>query len=178
MSEIPTLKSHASGRWISILHALAPQLSQACEHLGQHVPCPVHGGTDGFRLFKDVEQTGGGICNTCGAFADGFALLEWVTGWTFPEAKDAVKHFLGIGEGYNPPKRITPKPLPEKDWTVERQRLQIIWEATIPDNGRIKEYLDSRGLTVEVPPTLRLHPSLGSYNEGLEGYFQAMVARI
>ena len=65
----------AAGRWTEILEAVAPALEPALRRPGRHVPCPVHGGKDGFRLFRDVAQTGGGICNTCGAFHDGFAVL-------------------------------------------------------------------------------------------------------
>jgi phage/plasmid primase-like uncharacterized protein len=77
------IKAAADGKWDSILSALAPSLAEALQKLGKHVACPVHGGTDGFRLFKDVAQTGGGICNTCGAHRDGLALLSWVNGWSF-----------------------------------------------------------------------------------------------
>lgn len=180
MSDISDLKYKATGQWISILHALASQLAQACERPGRHVPCPVHGGKDGFRLFKDVEQTGGGICNTCGSFSDGFDLLMWISGWKFPEAVDAVKGFLGMSEGVLPPSKTirTPAPTPGKDWSVERDRLKLIWKATILDNGRIRQYLESRGLSVEVPPTLRLYPSLRYYHQGPEVHYLTMVARI
>ncbi|MGB5675668.1 MAG: primase-helicase zinc-binding domain-containing protein, partial [Gemmatimonadota bacterium] len=72
------VRAHAADRWIEILGAVAPALEPALSHPGRHVPCPVHGGKDGFRLFRDVDRTGGGVCNTCGSFHDGFALLMWV----------------------------------------------------------------------------------------------------
>ena len=53
------------GRWLDIFRAFAPALDDACLRVGRHVPCPVHGGKDGFRLFEDAAETGGGICNTC-----------------------------------------------------------------------------------------------------------------
>ena len=81
--ETQQVKEDARGRWERVLLALAPPLKAALERTGKHVPCPVHGGRDGFRLFRDVADTGGGICNTCGSFANGFALLMWINGWDF-----------------------------------------------------------------------------------------------
>ena len=65
------IRDLAHGQWLFILERLCPELGPAIARLGRHVPCPVHGGKDGFRLFKDAQQTGGGICNSCGAKADG-----------------------------------------------------------------------------------------------------------
>ena len=83
MIEAKDIKQQANGYWGDITLALAPQLAQASDNIGKHVPCPIHGGKDGFRLFKDFKATGGGICNTCGEFTDGYALLQWLNGWDF-----------------------------------------------------------------------------------------------
>lgn len=80
------LAQSARGRWSEILSVLAPELDQAIDqHMSRtpHVPCPNHGGKDGFRLFsggggRGFNDTGGGVCNTCGPFSDGFRLLTWV----------------------------------------------------------------------------------------------------
>ncbi|KXS30453.1 MAG: P4 alpha zinc-binding domain protein, partial [Candidatus Gallionella acididurans] len=77
MMKAKELKQLASGRWESIVASLAPQLAQAIERLPHHVPCPVHGGVDGFRLFRDFDETGGGVCNTCGIQHDGHTLIMW-----------------------------------------------------------------------------------------------------
>lgn len=50
--DIKTVKAAAEGRWDAIFSVLAPKLAPAQERAGRHVPCPVHGGTDGFRLFS------------------------------------------------------------------------------------------------------------------------------
>lgn len=55
-----------------------PELSEAIKKAPNHVPCPVHGGKDGFRLFENWRETGGGVCNTCGAFPTGYRLLKWL----------------------------------------------------------------------------------------------------
>lgn len=41
------------GNWDAVLAGLAPELAAALSRKGRHVPCPVHGGRDGFRLFRD-----------------------------------------------------------------------------------------------------------------------------
>ena len=94
--DVRVVKQEARGLWEGVLSALAPGLQPALQKVGRHVPCPVHGGKDGFRLFKNVKETGGGICNTCGGFDDGIALLQWYNEWTFPEAVDAVATALGL----------------------------------------------------------------------------------
>lgn len=87
---------YADGQWIRILSYLAPQLSQALEKPGKHVPHPLLGGRDGFRVFKDVDETGGGVSNRDGVFSDGIALLMWLHNWSFGETLDRIGDFLGI----------------------------------------------------------------------------------
>lgn len=99
MYDKKSVKTAAVGRWDQIFHALAPALDEAQKTPGKHVPCPVHGGRNGFRLFPRYDQTGAGICNTCGAFTDGFAVLCWINGWSFPQAVNAVGNFLRLTPG-------------------------------------------------------------------------------
>lgn len=90
------LKETAKGRWREIFSVLAPELEEAdgvFESRQMHVPCPGHGGTDGFRLYKDVNETGGGVCNTCGPMADGFRMLAWLL---------AVRENEGTPKDYDP----------------------------------------------------------------------------
>ena len=91
------VRERAAGRWIDMLAALAPALVPALSRPGRHVPCPVHGGTRGFRLFRDVDDTGGGVCNTCGTFPDGFALLMWFGIQTAHAAPDQFGLILAGG---------------------------------------------------------------------------------
>lgn len=95
--ELSVVKNSAQGRWREIFSVLAPQLSKAMEQPGRHVPCPVHGGTDGFRLFPDFEESGGGVSNSEGPKASGIALLMWVNGWSFKETLARVGEFLNLG---------------------------------------------------------------------------------
>lgn len=90
------VKLAAQGRWSEIFHHLAPTLKDALARPGRHVACPVHGGENGFRLFRQFNLKGDCICNTCGARTDGFATLCWVNGWTFDETVQRVGEFLGM----------------------------------------------------------------------------------
>ena len=89
------IRQHAEGYWFEILEELAPGLIPAIEAHPNHVPCPVHGGVDGFRLFDDAEETGGGICNTCGGFSNGFKILSWINNWTTWDSFYQVGLYLG-----------------------------------------------------------------------------------
>jgi hypothetical protein len=90
------VRSLAEGRWDAVFSALAPQLQNAMDHAGHHVACPVHGGTDGFRLFPNYREKGAGVCNTCGLFNSGFDLLQWCNHWTFSETVQHVGEALGL----------------------------------------------------------------------------------
>lgn len=124
-----TLKDRLKGKGLAALQLLAPELEDAIAAFDgdnpinpglKHVPCPVHGGTDGFRLFDDVEDSGGGICNTCGPFADAQRLLGWLYAYrehgAIPSdfsvtelqnryivaARDELWHFVKTGKALNP----------------------------------------------------------------------------
>jgi phage/plasmid primase-like uncharacterized protein len=183
----------AVGQWTEILEAVAPSLEPALRRPGWHVPCPVHGGKDGFRLFRDVEQTGGGVCNTCGAFHDGFALLMWVNQWSFPEALRAVTHELGIAhDGVCAPRRArTSSPRPKaQDRESAIEALNRVWQQALDPADRragpLRAYLAYRGLSgVNLDgEVVRFHPELGYWecNEQNEpklvGRFPAMVALV
>lgn len=96
-----TVREAAEGNWLYILSALAPQIEPALKKAGRHVSCPIHGGKDGFRLFKDAPLTGGGVCNTCGKFHDGFKLLMQLNGWGFRDCLTEVAEYLGVEKEEN-----------------------------------------------------------------------------
>ena len=50
------VRNAARGRWGEVLLRLAPSLRDAIARPGRHVPCPVHGGTNGFRMYRDFED--------------------------------------------------------------------------------------------------------------------------
>lgn len=105
-----TVRAAANGNWLFILAALAPHLEPALRKPGRHVGCPIHGGRDGFRLFKDVHETGGGVCNTCGARHDGFELLMWVNNLDFKQCLEEVGEYLGVEKDSNQAQKPTAAP--------------------------------------------------------------------
>lgn len=94
--DVHVVRAAAAGHWDYVFQSLAPVLNDAAERAGHHVPCPIHGGKDGFRLFPNFAENGSGICNTCGQKRDGFALLSWVNGWSFRETLENVARVLGL----------------------------------------------------------------------------------
>lgn len=94
--DVHVVRAAAAGHWDYVFHSLAPVLNDAAERAGHHVPCPIHGGKDGFRLFPNFAENGSGICNTCGQKRDGFALLSWVNGWSFRETLENVARVIGL----------------------------------------------------------------------------------
>ena len=192
------VRAAARGRWAAVLQALAPELDAALAKPGRHVGCPVHGGRNGFRLFKDVDTSGGGICNTCGASPDGFSLLQWLKGWNFPEALVAVDAALGgvatVGPGTAASKLVLPlkaaKAVPRKaepDGGQIRRRLEDTWaQSKHWQDARsrpLRDYLARRGLEsgiLEGIDAIRFHAGLSYLDE--DGHyvdtFPAMLARV
>ncbi len=188
--EAATVRDHARGQWIGILGRLAPTLEQALARPGRHVPCPVHGGRDGFRVFRDVDRTGSGICNTCGSLRDGFALLMWANDWGFREALEAVAGDLRLDAGgtWTAPKprpKTAPAPMPCQDADGAEAALRRVWSQTLdptdPQAVPLQRYLLRRGIDAEPDPrVVRFHPGLGYYDqEGRRiGTYPAIVARV
>jgi hypothetical protein len=133
------LKRKLSGRWVQALCALAPCLTEAAEKAGRNVTCPVTGSKGGFRLFKDVNFTGGGCKQSLRVFPEGIDLLMWVNDWSFKKTFDELETWLG--EGSVNVGRITipivqPKPADEK-WL--RDWLNSMWTGALP-LSHIKAY--------------------------------------
>ena len=176
-----TIKNFCAGLWFKIILSLASHLSGILERGRRHGPCPLCGGKDRARCHNDFEDTGGIFCNQCGGGADGFAVLMWANGWTFPEALEAVKSYLGLGNGQIPIARpVSPKTkqIPAKNWDDDLRRMEAVWGKATQDSGRIAEYLEYRGLLISVPDTLRLHPNLYYYEQGRTDSYPCMIAEI
>ena len=176
--EAREIKQLAAGRWESIVASLAPQLGHAIERLPRHVPCPVHGGVDGFRLFKDFGETGGGVCNTCGIVHDGYSLLMWANGWDFKTTHRVLNELL-LGSNanqYRPlatPRRIVKKE--EMDVESIRERLNHVWKQSVslsePGARPARMYFANRGIGLIDyrkidSDMIRFVPSLEYYEEG------------
>ncbi len=178
----------ARGRWLAILGDLCPELEAVLAKPGRHHACPVHGGRDGFRLFRDADISGGGICNSCGAKPDGFALLMWLRNWSFPAALAAVAQVLGSGSNSGPLSARPPVRNNDLNPQGKDQRIKALlrhtwtaaspWDA--PESAPLRTYLRHRGLDPEAlggQLPLRFHPSLPYLEDGVcLGRYPAMLA--
>lgn len=182
------VRNAAHGRWIEILTALAPELDAALSKPGRHVSCPVHGGKNGFRLFKDADWLGGGVCNTCGSFHDGFALLRWLKCVDFPTIVEMVNEIV-LGGSVIQPRRLARKPIqpaPPPDESI-RVRLNATWGQAFPHispkASLMWTYFQNRGINLSVKESvnnLRLHPGLKSFDEDgkYEGTYPCILALV
>lgn len=180
------LEAAASGRWQDIIQALSCVDMSTAIATKKHVRCHRdHGRTkQQFRVFPDFDRKGGGICNSCGAFPNGFLLLTYLNGWDLKQAVKEVAHYLkGNGQLGTPCKLPPPKP---KTWEVSEKKLKTlrrIWQGTKRLGGSLGEkYLRNRGVTCDIPDEaeIRFHPRLGYWNEDgkFEGYHPGIVSLI
>lgn len=177
------VKHDARGRWEQVLSGLAPALEDAVDRRGKHVPCPVHGGRDGFRVFPDVDETGGGVCNTCGYFADGFSLLMWINSWDFSRTVREVAEHLGSEPAKSVRRELSQASGLTSDDATRREHLNRTWRESLPlthpEAEPARLYLARRGLSVCVPESLRFHPALGYYADNhLVARYPAIVGQV
>lgn len=114
---VDDVKLAARGQWSAILQQLG---GLTAEQLNphKHQPCPRCNGTDRFRAFPDVAETGGVICSKCHpAGGDGLATLQWLTGKTFREVLGEVAEFVHIA-----PRAATSSPPPSIIETVAKAK--------------------------------------------------------
>jgi len=159
---------NAKGKWDGILAELAPELIPFIENRN-HGPCPHHGGKNGFRLFND--GTGGGICNTCGSFSDGFNLLQWIRGWDFKTTANEIDKIVNTVE------TTKPRTSNNKNKVALLKRISA-GSIKITPSCPAGLYLINRGLSV-IPDELSYHPGVNYYNNGkLVAKYPAMLAPI
>ena len=171
---ISSLKRMAFGRWGLILSCYAPKLSPTIQRGSRHGPCDKCGGKDRASCFNDFQETGGIHCNKsdCRGGSDGFAVLMWANDWTFPEALKAVQEHLNV----NTDIPYSPSKTDAKNWSGELKKLDQVWNESKPNSARLEKYFDSRGLSIDIPLTLRLHPNQYHFATGKD--YPAMVAMI
>ncbi|MCA6065452.1 DUF7146 domain-containing protein [Thalassolituus marinus] len=188
----------ASGRWIEILRALAPGVSDAADNLGKHVTCPLHGGERDFRFHKDKgPETGLSHC-TCGT-RDGYQLLRDLNNWSFIEAKEAVADYLGIAQ--DDPKHRAELARKAKEERLQRESIRRakaereaeevarcrngLWERSYSIQSKkaalARRYLMGRGLTPDVVTNhVRFHPGVPVRDEdgAIVAFAPAIIARV
>ncbi|THD11656.1 DUF7146 domain-containing protein [Metallibacterium scheffleri] len=202
--DVTTVRRRAEGRWEEIYARLAPELEAAVRVKGRHVPCPVHGGKDGFRLHRTATN-GLGVCNTCREFAgkylDGFAVLMWLRGWRFPQMLEAVASIVApevLREGqtaYAPPvSRVEPRVKAKTNEDLQKDldavaKMRRVWDGGVPvwhpSAALAWRYLESRGLQQPtrddgIDGALRFIPELEWWDSetGECDVFPAIVARV
>ncbi|KZL24265.1 Zinc-binding domain of primase-helicase [Pseudovibrio sp. Ad37] len=157
------VQEKAAGKWGQIASDLAPDLQPALDANHRHVPCPIHGGTDGFRLFPRFDDSGAAICNTCGCFSK-FKLLMEVNKWDFSKtvnevgaligasAVDGRKHPTSNSRAFKatPVTKQAPKPN-NKSIADYRRKLDYFWGLGVSVGHQsaepLRKYWQSRGLS-------------------------------
>lgn len=178
------MKRRMQGRWLSAFNALAPALSQAVSQVGQNVPCPISGGTDGFRLFKDANFTGGGVKQSERVIPEGIDMLMWVNNWSFPEAYDALLEWLD-GNSVQPGPIYLPDTKP-MDETALRAWLNRIWREALPLDHTLsypaRAYFSYRRVlrSASAARDIRFHPNLNYKGKGgiLLGTYPAIICLV
>jgi phage/plasmid primase-like uncharacterized protein len=178
------VKQKASGNWDSIIVKLAPSLASALERPGTHVDCPMHGGKMDFRVFRNVADTGGGVC-TCGTYPDGFSLIGAANDWSFKDALAEVGRLILGDKSVLTPRAVQPrKHDTAKEDLAIRQGLSALWQGSIAPHASAAEpfrrYLSGRGLKwPQNIQGIRFHPSLAYYQDGiLKGRHPGFIALV
>lgn len=179
LNKSDVVRNAARGRWLEVITTLVPDFKDAANNVGHHVPCPVYGGTDGFRFFEDANETGGGVSNQHGVMPNGFEVLMWALQEQFGYVLNEVAEVLDLKDGWakkahsvvrvnngdNYERKIDPKTL-EKN----RYKLREAWKNAFPLNHPKSElarkYLATRSLDIgkldldEMSKAMRFNPSM------------------
>lgn len=168
--DVDSVKKQASGSWFEILPLLDARLSDAVARAGKHVPCPSHGGKDGFRLYPN-DLNGGAACNTCGTFADGFAVIQWLRGCNFYESLQLVAELLNNG--------IVPVPAGNAPTNQNRANERgngymgamkyLLDTSSRTPNSAARAYYERRGIAKTsdfITNSLKYHDSADVYHNG------------
>lgn len=166
------VKSQARGRWLEILPALDSRLTEACERVGVHVPCPLGTGSrDGFRLESSSSLDGHAFHNQVDnrILSDGFGVLAWLNNWSFYESLSAVNKYLNDGINNAPVERV--RPSDESARLLRRQKAvkRILDDATSTPNEATRKYLHNRGLDAAISirsPSLLHHAGVTIQHQG------------
>lgn len=195
-TKVSAVKQAARGRWHEIFKALTSKLDDAIDSCPNHVPCPLGtGNTDGFRLFKDSNETGGGASNQEGVFTGGFDLLIWLLDKNFSYVLNEVADYLGLsgnewkGQIESPkpviaPTRVDPQALKKCRYALRKAWMNAV-DLTTPEAKIARKYLHSRGLDLTkldlhgLSKTMRFNPALELYEKRkYVGKFPALVTLV
>lgn len=176
------VKFKAAGMWDTIIEKLAPSISSALDHPGLvHIDCPMHGGSGDFRVYRDVVDSGGGVC-TCGNWPDGIALIGAVNDWTFKDSLSEIgRLILGEKPELKPIYRAVRKRDTAREDAAIRRGLVNLWNGGISMKSAEARaawmYLVSRGLKIPRDmQNVRFHPAMPYYEKGkVVGYYPGIM---
>ena len=134
--------------------------------------CPFHSEQTGsFTVYPDQHFH----CFGCNVHGDCIDFVREVRGLEFG---DAVQWILGSDPNRTGPKKVLkPKPTPTRDAQRNQQAALAIWRnAQRPVNTPVETYLRSRGIILDIPPSIRYAPDLK--HGPTEMLMPAMVAAI
>lgn len=179
------VKMRAHGMWDRIIQELAPSISAALDHPGLvHIDCPIHGGAGDFRVFRDVADTGGGVC-TCGCWPDGIELIRTVNDWSFKEALGEIGRWvLGDKPSLAPIQRQQRIRDPRREDASIAHGLKVLWAGGSPVHevtaGPFLRYLANRGLSFpDDMRSVRFHPAIPYYEKRkLIGKYPGLIAAV
>jgi len=135
-------------------------------------------------LFNDFGETGGGICNTCGPFPNGFLLIAFFNGWSYDESKIAIEKYLDANP--IPTSKIQPLYLTQVTTKIDVEKwkskateiLDACIELTDPEAMVGRQYLSNRGVDV-YSDVLRFDPNHAYYDPVLPpSYHPALIAPV
>ena len=143
LPDVELVRQAAAARWSEILSHLGRVDLAILD--GKHHPCPKCGGDDRFRMID--SKVGALLCNQCFSTknGDGFAALQWLSGWDFKEALTQLAEYLGV-KVENKKSADPAKDLEWLDWSDElvanwcRTKPPIKPEAVKLAGGRLAKY--------------------------------------
>jgi hypothetical protein len=151
--DLEDVRARAKGQWVRIL-SRSTGISESILD-GEHHACPKGHGKDCFR-FSDMDGNGSIFCSKChdGKQGDGFGVISWMTGQSFPEAIETVAEIVGsmpAAPAASPPqpKADPAKNLVFQEWCEETDAILVSWcekkrpvhpEAVKAVRGRIARY--------------------------------------
>jgi len=175
------VKAQARGQWGVVISSLYPSFAKAIQAKGREVA--YESGMWG-RIYRDFEQTGGGVIGT-ETFGDGFALLKELCGYaSFSEMVNDVAAELGLSSASDTWEKKQSRERSYKERALReaakvaafnevnnkkiRARHRAICESSkvVASGDPVESYLRNRGLdlTFGIPSCLRYVPEM-EYHE-------------
>lgn len=161
-AQIQDVKQQAAGRWGEILQVIGG--IDASYLTGMHQPCPKCGGNDRWR-FTDFDDQGGAVCNKCGKFGDGVAVLEWFTGQTTFEVVESIAKHLGVSSAPKK-KHTTSTKTTTKALTTKKDKTEPKWKKDIKWGNKSKKLIAiwcSRKTPIEAESLEKCNAKYGNY---------------